>query len=329
MNINEAQKKLNETLFGYLDIEEKKKIIDSITENDINLNDITFYDPVAFGLKINPLEFFYNTGTKNLSDEAKYLIESGYNIDTTYNERNNTILHISVIHNDFDTVNYLLEKKADPFIYNLYKDTAIKLLIERSMLEPLKKAINLNKDQINKFNEFDKERILTGLMYVKEYDQFVNIVETLQCLNLDYFQPLNVESGYNNLAIACLSRKYFKNAHFLIDNFYNKESECDYQSTNTLQKIFEDINFFVLDDDVLTAKQEFELEQLKSLSISMINKGANPYIKNKHDEQAIDYLLGEPENELFRNSLISTYEKNIIDKSMNLNSTIKHSKKRI
>ena len=53
MNINEAQKKLNETLFGYLDIEEKKKIIDSITENDINLNDITFYDPIAFDLKIN------------------------------------------------------------------------------------------------------------------------------------------------------------------------------------------------------------------------------------------------------------------------------------
>lgn len=329
MNINEAQKKLNETLFGYLDIEEKKKIIDSITENDINLNDITFYDPVAFGLKINPLEFFYNTGTKNLSDEAKYLIESGYNIDTTYNERNNTILHISVIHNDFDTVNYLLEQKADPFIYNLYNDNTIKLLIERSMLEPLKKAINLNKDKINNLNEFDKERILTGLIYVKEYDQFVNLVETLYLLNLDYFQPLNVESGYNNLAIACLSRKYFKNVHFLIDNFYNKESECDYQSTNTLQKIFEDINFFVLDDDVLTAKQEFELEQLKKLSISMINKGANPYIKNKHDEQAIDYLFGEPENELFRNSLISTYEKNIIDKSMNLNSTIKHSKKRI
>lgn len=329
MNINEAQKKLNETLFGYLDIEEKKKIIDSITENGINLNDITFYDPIAFGLKINPLEFFYNTGTKNLSDEAKYLIKLGYNINTSNNERNNTILHKAVIHNDEDTVNYLLEHNANPFIYNLYKDTAIKLLIERSMLEPLKKAINLNKDQINKFNEFDKERILTGLMYIKEYDQFVNIVETLECLNLDYFQPLNVESGYNNLAIACLSRKYFKHAHFLIDNFYNKESECDYQSTNTLQKIFEDINFFILDDDVLTAKQEFELEQLKSLSISMINKGANPYIKNKHDEQAIDYLVGEPENELFCNSLISTYEKNIIDKSMNLNSTIKHSKKRI
>ena len=117
-------------------------------------------------------------------------------------------------------------------------------------------------------------------MYVKEYEEFVNIVETLQCLNLDYFQPLNVESGYNNLAIACLSRKYFEHTHFLIDNFYNTKSECDYQSTNTLQKIFEDINFFVLDDDVLTAKQEFELEQLKSLSISMINKGANPYIKN-------------------------------------------------
>lgn len=329
MNINEAQKKLNETLFSYLDIEEKKKIIDSITENDINLNDITFYDPIAFDLKINPLEFFYNTGTKNLSDEAKYLIKLGYNINTNDNERNNTILHLSIIHNDLETVNYLLEQNANPFIYNLYKDNAIKLLIERSMLEPLKKAIDLNKDQINKLNEFDKERILTGLMYVKEYEEFVNIVETLQCLNLDYFQPLNVESGYNNLAIACLSRKYFKHTHFLIDNFYNKESECDYQSTNTLQKIFEDINFFVLDDDVLTAKQEFELEQLKSLSISMINKGANPYIKNKHDEQAIDYLAGESENELFRNSLISTYEKNIIDKSMNLNSTIKHSKKRI
>lgn len=329
MNINEAQKKLNETLFGYLDIEEKKKIIDSITENDINLNDITFYDPIAFDLKINPLEFFYNTGTKHLSDEAKYLIKLGYNINTNDNERNNTILHLSIIHNDLETVNYLLEQNANPFIYNLYKDNAIKLLIERSMLEPLKKAIDLNKDQINKLNEFDKERILTGLMYVKEYDEFVNIVETLQCLNLDYFQPLNVESGYNNLAIACLSRKYFEHTHFLIDNFYNTKSECDYQSTNTLQQIFEDINFFVLDDDVLTAKQEFELEQLKSLSISMINKGANPYIKNKHDEQAIDYLVGEPENELFRNSLISTYEKNIIDKSMNLNSTIKHSKKRI
>lgn len=330
MNIQQAQKKLNNTLFGYLDIEKKKNIIDSVIENDINLNDITFYNPISTGLKINPLEFFYNTGKKYLSEEAKYLIKLGYDINTSDNERNNTILHKAVIHNDEDTVNYLLEHNANPFIYNLYKDTPIKLLIERSMLEPLKKVINLNKDQINKFNEFDKERILTGLTYVKEYDQFVKTVETLEFLNLNYFQPLNYGNQYSNLAISYLSNKSFEKVHFLIDNFYDQKSESDLQSTNILQTIFEHINVIVLDFmESRTTKQKSELEHLQTLSILMINKGANLYIKNKDEEFPLDYLAEDPENELLKNEIISTYEKLIIDKSINLNNTITHSKKRI
>lgn len=293
-----TQKEMNtifiRTLFSSsIEIEDKQKTMLSLKQTGFNFNSIENKEYILGDL--------YFDSNKNIP-LIKTIINNGLDAPLS-------LLHMSILKKDIDLSYYLLDKGLDPFFcFNDLDDNCLKTAICYGNTNVLLRISEIYPEKIKTLQDDDVHRIKIALSYVKDIEVYKLCLDLFGDINI--LTNLHLKNYYGNLLTHHLTNSDFnvELCNFLIDNYYKSSTENNGQRHNTLEIIFTEMQSFKWD---LTPEK---INTLKNFAIKLIDKGADPYIKNQDNESALFDYLGDKE---FQSILISRYEQKNIQEMLN------------